>query len=122
MTDVFEDETFSDEDWYGEEMVQRTYRRCRFSNIDLTEAVIRLCTFEECQLMNVRFNASRHADSAFLRCAFKRCNLFDAQFDGCKLTGSHFEQCELRPLTVTGGDWSFVALAGPRCVGYGCMV
>lgn len=58
------------------------------------------------------FNASRHVDSAFTRCAFRRCNLFEAEFDGCKLVGSTFAECDLRPLRVTGGDWSFVALTG----------
>lgn len=38
--------------------------------------------------------------------------MFEAEFSGCKLVGSTFAQTSLRPLTVTGGDWSFVALPG----------
>ncbi|MDT7536695.1 MAG: hypothetical protein QOI82_280 [Actinomycetota bacterium] len=33
-----------------------------------------------------------------------------ARLVGCKLTGSTFLRCELRPLTVEGGDWSYVTL------------
>jgi fluoroquinolone resistance protein len=109
---LIEDESFTGEDWYGEEMADRAYVRCTFSDVDLTEASTRGVRFEECQFFNVRFNASRHADSAFLRCAFRRCNLFQADFSGCKLVGSTFHDTSLRPLTVTGGDWSFVSLAG----------
>jgi uncharacterized protein YjbI with pentapeptide repeats len=64
-------------DWYAEEMVDRQYVRCNFSDVDLTEATSQRARFEECQFFNVRFNASRHTDSAFLRCAFRRCNLFE---------------------------------------------
>ena len=31
---------------------------------------------------------------------------------GCKLTGSIFLRCDLRPITVEGGDWSYVSLRG----------
>jgi uncharacterized protein YjbI with pentapeptide repeats len=109
---LIEDESFTGEDWYAEEMVDRAYVRCSFSDVDLTEASTRGVRFEDCQFFNVRFNASRHTDSAFLRCAFRRCNLFEADFTGCKLVGSTFHESQLRPLSVTGGDWSFVGLAG----------
>ena len=107
---LVEDESYAGEDWYAEEMVDRAYLRCRFSDVDLTEASTQGVRFEECQFFNVRFNASRHTDSAFLRCLFTRANLFEARFDGCKLTGSTFRDSDFRPLTVAGGDWSFVSL------------
>jgi uncharacterized protein YjbI with pentapeptide repeats len=75
--------------------------------------------FTECSFGGVRFNASRHQDSAFLRCTFDRCNLFEASFTGCKLVGSTFTECDLRPLTVDGGDWSFVTLARADLRGVG---
>jgi fluoroquinolone resistance protein len=112
VTKSIEDESFSNEDWYAEELTDRTYTRCAFSHIDLTEASSRGSLFTECTFGNVRFNASRHADSAFLRCTFKRCNFFEAEFVDCKMTGSMFHQSTLRPLRVTGGDWSFVGLPG----------
>lgn len=107
-----EDVTFRGDDWYGEDLVDRHYLRCTFSDVDLTEATSRGSVFEECTFHNVRLNASRHVDSAFLRCVFKRCNLFEAEFTGCKLVGSSFHQSQLRPLRIIGGDWSFVALPG----------
>jgi fluoroquinolone resistance protein len=111
MAGLIEDETFQDEDWYGEELVEREYAGCTFSRIDLTEAFTRGCVFTECGFANVRFNVSRHVDSAFLRCTFQRCNFFEAEFTGCKLVGSTFTQTEaLRPVRVAGGDWSFVGL------------
>jgi len=112
VAELIEDESFSDENWYGEELTDRSYARCKFSHVDLTEASSRGAVFEECNFGNVLFNASRHTDSAFLRCTFKRCNLFEAEFTGCKMTGSTFNQSELRPLRVLGGDWSFVGLPG----------
>src|SRR4029450_7602547 len=109
---VIADESFHGEDWYGEPLADRAYTRCTFTDVDLTEAHSRGTVFEECHFSLVRFNASRHTDSAFLRCTFQRATLFEATFTGCKLTGSTFDQCELRPLRITGGDWSFVGLAG----------
>ena len=111
MSEVVENETFEDEDWYGDELVERAYTGCAFNRIDMTEALTRGCVFTECRFANVKFNVSRHVDSAFLRCAFGRCNFFEAEFSGCKLMGSTFEKNEtLRPLRIEGGDWSFVGL------------
>jgi fluoroquinolone resistance protein len=112
VTKLVEGESFRNEDWYAEELLDVHYRGCEFHHVDLTEAWSRGAIFEECVFGNVRFNASRHTDSAFLRCTFKRCNLFEAEFTGCKLTGSVFHQSTLRPLRVIGGDWSFVGLPG----------
>jgi uncharacterized protein YjbI with pentapeptide repeats len=106
-----EDRSFAGEDWYGEELADRAYLRCRFADVDLTEATTAGAQFEECKFFNVKFNASRHQDSAFLRCSFQRCNFFDSMWDGCKLVGSGFVECQTRPMAVTGGDWSFVNLA-----------
>jgi fluoroquinolone resistance protein len=107
-----EDETFRDEDWYAEEITGRTYIRCSFLGIDLTESVTRGAVFTDCSFGNVRFNASKHIDSAFTGCGFKRCNFFDVEFEGCKLVGSIFEECVIRPMRVLGGDWSFAGLPG----------
>jgi fluoroquinolone resistance protein len=112
MPELTEDVTFRHEDWYGEELTDRHFVGCEFFHVDLTEAVSRGAVFTGCTFGNVLFNASRHVDSAFTRCVFKRCNFFEVEFTGCKLVGSTFTQCDLRPLTVAGGDWSFVALPG----------
>ena len=111
MVDMIEGETFRDLDWYGEELSDRGYRQCSFLDVDLTEAVSRGAVFEECVFGTVRFNASHHTDSAFVRCEFTRCVFFEAEFTGCKLVGSRFVECTLRPLSAVGGDWSFVSLA-----------
>lgn len=107
-----DDAAFTQDDWYGEELTGQAYRRCTFTSVDLTEAVIGQCTFTDCTFGDVRFNAARLADSALLGCTFAGCNFFDAEFTGCKLSGSRFERCALRPLRVLGGDWSFVVLPG----------
>ncbi|WBB82207.1 pentapeptide repeat-containing protein [Micromonospora sp. WMMD882] len=111
MPELTEDATFRRDDWYAEEIVDRHFVRCSFHDVDLTEATTRGAVFTECVFGGVRFNASRHVDSAFDRCVFTRCVFFDAEFTGCKLVGSAFTECELRPLRVDGGDWSFVTLA-----------
>ena len=43
-------------------------------------------------------------------CTFERTSFFDATLVGCKLTGSELVGCTLLPLTVDGGDWSYVSL------------
>ncbi len=58
-----------------------------------------------------------HEDTAFLHCRFRKASLFGATLRGCKLTGSVFESSILRPLTVEGGDWSYVSLRGRSLAG-----
>jgi fluoroquinolone resistance protein len=110
MPDSIDGAEFQNEDWYGEDLGDRRYQRCRFAGVDLTEASSHGAVFEECTFINVRFNASRHTDTAFLRCQFTRCVLFDAEFTGCKMIGSTVHETTLRPLRVIGGDWSFTGL------------
>jgi uncharacterized protein YjbI with pentapeptide repeats len=117
MAEEVDGESFSGDDWYGEELADRVYRGCTFFDVDLTESVSQGAVFEECRFGNVRFNASRHTDSGFVRCTFERCSLFDVEFTGCKLMGSAFTDCELRPLTVHYGDWSFADLNGAKLRG-----
>jgi fluoroquinolone resistance protein len=112
VAELIEDESYRDEDWYGEHLTERAYARCTFSQVDLTESITQGCVFTECTFDNVSLNSSRHTDSAFLRCTFTNCNLFEAEFIGCKMVGSSFHATALRPLRVTGGDWSFAGLAG----------
>ena len=52
----------------------------------------------------------RTAARVFAQCTFRRTSLFAATLAGCKLVGSVFDGCTLRPMTVEGGDWSFVSL------------
>lgn len=58
-------------------------------------------------------------DCAFLRCRFVQTRWRFARLVGCKLTGSTFVRCDLRPLTVEGGDWSYVNLRGQDLRGVG---
>ena len=83
-----------------------------FVEVDLIEWETAGETFEEADFSRARLNASLHTRTAFLRCVFRRSDLFDATFVQCKLTGSVFESAELRPLTIDGGDWSYVHLRG----------
>ena len=112
VREVVEKRSYSGDDWWGEDLADRGFVKCRFADVDLTEVTTHGALFEECEFFNVRFNASRHDDSALVRCAFRRCNFFDTEWAGCKLIGSTFHECDLRPMTVTGGDWSFVGLGG----------
>jgi fluoroquinolone resistance protein len=113
VTEPIEGRTFKHEDWYGEQLIARTYIDCTFNDIELTESSIERSAFTDCTFGGVRFNASTHDDTAFIGCTFRRCNFFDTTFTGCKMTGSTFrESLNVRPMRVLGGDWSFVALAG----------
>jgi uncharacterized protein YjbI with pentapeptide repeats len=98
-------------DWARRELRGERFLRCTFYDADLSEATLDGCVFVECDLSGVAFNASAHQATAFVGCRFRRTSFFDATLTGCKLSGSVFEEgCTLRPLTVDGGDWSFVSL------------
>ena len=49
----------------------------------------------------------------------ERTRLFGSVLRGCKLTGSTFVRASLRPLTVEGGDWSWVSLRSADLRGVG---
>ena len=100
------------EDWGGRELLQETFSRVAFVEVDLSEVVTEGSVFEECTFRGVKFNVSLHTSTAFLNCTFTRCTFFDATFTGCKLVGSHFDGCSLDLLKAVGGDWSFVGMAG----------
>jgi fluoroquinolone resistance protein len=106
------DEWISGEDWALDELTRVRFERCRFDDVDLTEAVLTGCVFVECELANVRLNAAVLTRTALLQCTLRRCNLFGAELRDCKLTGTTIKDCELRPLTVDGGDWSYAVLRG----------
>jgi fluoroquinolone resistance protein len=101
-----------DEDWGGREIVQETFTRVAFTEVDLSEVSTDRSVFDECHFRGVRFNVSTHTSTAFLNCRFTRCTFFDSTFTGCKLTGSVFDGCATDLLKVVGGDWSFVRLVG----------
>lgn len=112
MADDLTDTEVRHEDWGGEQLLQRTFTRVAFVEVDLSETVSDAAVFDECTFHGVRFNVSEHRSSAFVNCTFTRCSFFDATFTGCKLVGSRFVDCALDLLKVEGGDWSFVALPG----------
>lgn len=113
------DENLARVDWGGEELRGGRFVRCTFFDATLEELTTSGCVFEDCDLSGVSLNASVHEDSAFLRCRFRKASLFGATLRGCKLTGSVFESSVLRPLTVEGGDWSYVSLRGQSLAGVG---
>ena len=78
--------TFTDEDWYGEELGSRTFTDCTFRDVDLTEATPAGATFTGCRFEHSRLNASRHVATAFVGCHFLRTNLFDAERELVMLT------------------------------------
>ena len=100
------------EDWYGDDVSGHEYANVLFRDVDMTELVNQGAAFTECVFRSVRFNASKHADAAFLNCSFSGCAFFDAEFIRCKFVGSRFERSTFDLLKVDGGDWSFVGLAG----------
>ncbi|MBA3619851.1 MAG: pentapeptide repeat-containing protein, partial [Acidothermales bacterium] len=52
------EEHFSDVDWYGEELADRSFVECTFTDCDLTEARSKGGSFDRCEFRGVRFNAS----------------------------------------------------------------
>src|SRR3954447_26942473 len=101
-----------DADWYGHDLSGQSHARVSFIGVELTEATNRGAVFSECTFRDCDFNASTHVDAAFLNCTFAGCSFFDASFSECKPVGSTFDRCRFGGLTVSGGDWSLVGLAG----------
>jgi fluoroquinolone resistance protein len=104
--------TVTGEDWYGRDISGETHENVLFVDLDLTEVENDGATFTECTFRRARFNVSRHKDAAFVNCTFANCNFYEASFTDCKLVGSVFDRCTFEIMTVTGGNWSFVGLAG----------
>jgi fluoroquinolone resistance protein len=104
--------TIRAEDWPGHDLDGETYQQVEFVDVDMMELTSNRAVFTECTFRGVRLNVSAHTSTAFLNCTFARCTFFNATFTGCKLTGSMFDRCSYGPLTVAGGDWSFVGLPG----------
>ena len=77
---------------------------------DLSELELRGEVVEQGDLTGADLSSSTFTDCAFLSCRFERVRLAFSTWRGCKLTGSSFVRCDLRPLTVEGGDWSYVSL------------
>nr|MDT0658527.1 pentapeptide repeat-containing protein [Micromonospora sp. DSM 115978] len=99
-------------DWECRDITGETHERVAFYGVDLTEAVSSGASFTDCTFNDCKFNASEHSSSAFVNCVFTGCSFFDATFTSCKLVGSTFVRCTFGLFKVSGGDWSFVSLAG----------
>ncbi len=96
----------------GRDISGASHARVLFLDLDLTEVEEEGASFEECVFRRVRFNASVHRRAAFVNCWFAGCSFYDARFTDCKLVGSRFERCGFEVMQVSGGNWSFVGLAG----------
>jgi len=107
--------TVSGAEWYGEDISGQIHTRVLFTDLDLTEVENDGAVFTECVFRRARFNASVHRNAAFVNCTFANCNFYDARFTDCKLVGSRFDRCTFDSLTVSGGNWSFVALGARTC-------
>lgn len=117
MADVIEQD-YRGVDWQGRELAGEHYIRCVFADGNMSEVITKSVTFEDCDFSGANLNASHHTSAAFLRCHFRRTSMFGATLAGSKLTGSAFEgPCRLRPLTVDGGDWSYVSMRGQDLAG-----
>jgi len=44
-TEPVQERSYAGEDWYGEQMAGRAFVRCRFADVDLTEATCAAATF-----------------------------------------------------------------------------
>jgi uncharacterized protein YjbI with pentapeptide repeats len=83
-----------------------------YRGADLSEQELRGQVFEEADFTGADLSSAVFEDCAFLRCRFERVRFSFARLAGCKLIGSTFLRCDLRPLTVEGGDWSYVTMRG----------
>jgi fluoroquinolone resistance protein len=104
--------TVAGADWCGRDISGQSHTRVLFVDFDMTEIEERGAVFTECVFRRGRFNASVHEAAAFVNCTFAGCSFHDVRFTDCKLSGSTFERCTFGIMQVTGGNWSFVGLAG----------
>ena len=68
------------EEWYGRDISGQHHARVAFEDVEMTEVRNDGALFTECTFRRTRFNASVHADAAFLNCTFVNCAFFDARF------------------------------------------
>jgi fluoroquinolone resistance protein len=104
------DESFEGADLRGRTFEDTDFVRCRFDEAALEDAGSTAVTFTECTFDGAELTNSVHHRSAFLNCSFVRVGLRGVNWDGCKMTGSTFWECRTQPMSINGGDWSYVSL------------
>ncbi|TAL26110.1 MAG: pentapeptide repeat-containing protein [Frankiales bacterium] len=97
-------------DFSRDELVGRTFAGESLVGADFSEATLTRVVFDSCDLSGAELTSATLDTCAFLGCRMERVRLFGSTLRGCKLTGSTFVRAALRPLTVDGGDWSYVSL------------
>ncbi len=107
------------QDFSREVLEGRTFTGERLVGADFSEAQLTRVVFEDCDLTGAELTSAVLDTCAFLGCRMERTRLFGSVLRGCKLTGSTFVRAALRPLTVEGGDWSWVSLRSADLRGVG---
>jgi fluoroquinolone resistance protein len=93
-------------DFSGSKLTSNIFIDCRFTDCNLSLAVIegtalRNVTFINCKMLGLRFD---HADAFLLSLRFDRCTLDCSSFFKMKLKKTVFTKSSLRELDLTGAD------------------
>jgi uncharacterized protein YjbI with pentapeptide repeats len=99
-------------DWYEADLSAVTHERVLFQDLDMTDSTGAGARFVDCTFRGAQLDRCALDAASFENCTFVRCSFTAARFTGCKFLGSRFDSAAAQRMTVEGGDWSFVGLAG----------
>lgn len=117
--ETFEDEDFAARRPFSGEVYDCTFRRCDFTESDLSGVAFVDCTFEACNLSMARLGDTRLQSVAFTDCKMVGVELsacsdfaFAADFAGCRLDYASLQGKRLRGADFTGASLAQANLAG----------
>ncbi|MBQ8508856.1 MAG: pentapeptide repeat-containing protein [Clostridia bacterium] len=104
---------FSDVDALPEGLERVRFIDCRFNGLSFLDTTMAGCQFEGCSFDFTRLGGVIDR-CALTNCSFRYANLLGAEFTDCKLTGSNLSELSNPGFLISGGDWSYTALAKIR--------
>lgn len=126
--EYFDDLTFSEIDYSGQQLPLAEYDGCTFSDCDFSSTNLRDRRFSKCHFVRCNFSLAKLNQTSFTDVSFKECKLLGLHFDHChkllfsanfatctldhssfyqlKMKGTTFENCSLRAVDLTEADLS----------------
>lgn len=96
METEFEDETFKEQDYSGEEHRDFTWESCEFHNCKFNESSLPFSRFSDCTFVNCDFSGMNPSNARFQDCKFNNCKLVGVNWcDVGELRTVEFEECLL---------------------------
>ena len=116
------DMDFTNCDMKGLVIQDKTFTKCKFNKVNLTNAKLKNIKFIEINFEGVKFVSAKLEDVSFKNCVFsntdfttakmKKVSLINAKLMGSNLTGAELEGAELGGADMEGADLKAANLAG----------